>query len=77
MPAPHYEVEIHDADDDVVPPGAAGEICVRPSEPDVMFAASTTGMPEATLEAFRNLWFHTGDRGAHATPTGSSTSSTA
>ena len=20
-------------------------------------------MPEATLEAFRNLWFHTGDRG--------------
>ena len=21
------------------------------------------GMPEATLEAFRNLWFHTGDRG--------------
>ena len=62
MPAPHYEVEIHDADDNVVPPGTEGEICVRPKEPDVMIQEYYR-MPEATLKAFRNLWFHTGDRG--------------
>ena len=62
VPAPHYEVEIHDADDNVVPPGTEGEICVRPKEPDVMIQEYYR-MPEATLKAFRNLWFHTGDRG--------------
>jgi crotonobetaine/carnitine-CoA ligase len=62
VPAPHYEVEIHDEDDNLVPPGTEGEICVRPKEPDVM-VQEYYRMPEATLKAFRNLWFHTGDRG--------------
>ncbi len=39
-----------------------GEIVVRPLEPHVMIE-ECYGMPEATLEAFHNLWFHTGDRG--------------
>ena len=30
VPAPHYEVEIHDEHDNPVPPGTEGEICVRP-----------------------------------------------
>lgn len=59
---PHYAVEIHDEHDNPVPPGVEGEIVVRPREPHIMveeyFAA-----PEATVVAFRNLWFHTGDRG--------------
>src|SRR5690606_37081323 len=39
-----------------------GEFVVRPKEPGVMFR-EYFGMPEVTLAAFRNLWFHTGDRG--------------
>jgi crotonobetaine/carnitine-CoA ligase len=61
-PSPYYEVEIHDKLDRPVPPGAEGEICVRPKEPHVM-VEEYYRMPEATLEAFRNLWFHSGDRG--------------
>jgi crotonobetaine/carnitine-CoA ligase len=38
-----------------------GEIVVRPRWPDVMIR-EYYGMPEATLAAFRDLWFHTGDR---------------
>jgi crotonobetaine/carnitine-CoA ligase len=62
VPAPHYEVEIHDEHDNPLPPGVEGEICIRPKEPDVMIQEYYR-MPEATLAAFRNLWFHTGDRG--------------
>jgi crotonobetaine/carnitine-CoA ligase len=57
-----YEVRIHDAEDRPCPPGEVGEICVRPTRASVMFSAYH-GMPEATLESIRNLWFHTGDRG--------------
>lgn len=59
---PYYEVEIHDERDRPVPAGEVGEIVVRPKEPHVLFERYH-GMPEETLEAFRNLWFHTGDRG--------------
>jgi crotonobetaine/carnitine-CoA ligase len=60
--APQYEVEIHDENDNPLPPGLEGEIVVRPREPFSM-VQEYWGMPEATLAAFRNLWFHTGDRG--------------
>ena len=59
---PYYQVRIHDEDDDPVAPGIEGQIVVRPLEPHVM-VEEYYGMPEATLEAFHNLWFHTGDRG--------------
>ena len=59
---PDYEVEIHDEHGRRVPPGAEGEIVVRPLLPHIM-VEEYVGNPEATVAAFRNLWFHTGDRG--------------
>jgi carnitine-CoA ligase len=61
-PVAHFQVEIHDENDRPCPPGVPGEIVVRPNFPDVMIR-EYFGMPEASLAAFRNLWFHTGDRG--------------
>lgn len=55
-------VRIHDENDNEVPPGTAGEFVVRPKVPNAMFAGYH-GMEEHTVDAFRNLWFHTGDRG--------------
>ena len=61
-PVPYYDVRIHDEHDHPLPPGEVGEIVVRPREPHALFEGYHD-MPEATLTAFRNLWFHTGDRG--------------
>jgi crotonobetaine/carnitine-CoA ligase len=55
-------VEIHDDRDLPVEPGTDGEIVIRPEQPGILFRGYD-GMPEATLDAWRNLWFHTGDRG--------------
>jgi crotonobetaine/carnitine-CoA ligase len=60
-PTPEYEVMIADDDDREVPEGVPGELLVRPREPYSM-ALGYVAMPEATLAAWRNLWFHTGDR---------------
>ncbi len=59
---PIYEVEIHDENGQPCPVGELGEIVVRPKEPDVLFSGYYA-MPEATVETWKNLWFHTGDRG--------------
>ena len=59
-PVPQYEAAVVDADDHEVPPGAVGELVVRPRRPGVMMTGYHR-QPEATLAAFRNLWFHTGD----------------
>ena len=48
-------------DDVELPPGEAGELVLRADEP-FAFASGYFGMPEKTVEAWRNLWFHTGDR---------------
>ena len=59
----HFEVEIRDPEtDDVVPPGTPGEIVVRPRTP-FGFMSGYLGLPEKTVEAWRNFWFHTGDSG--------------
>ena len=58
----NFEVRIVDDRDRSVPAGTAGEIVVRPKKPGIMFLEYYR-MPEATVQAFRNLWFHTGDRG--------------
>ena len=50
-----------DADDFEVEAGVAGELLLRADEP-YAFASGYFGMPEKTVEAWRNLWFHTGDR---------------
>jgi crotonobetaine/carnitine-CoA ligase len=55
-----FEVEIHDQHGLPVPPGTAGEVVIRPHKPSTIFDGYF-GMPEATVEAFRNLWFHSGD----------------
>ena len=59
-PVPQYEAAVVDADDNQVPSGAVGELVVRPRVPGVMMTGYHR-QPEATLAAFRNLWFHTGD----------------
>lgn len=61
-PQPHVVIEVHDGNDDPVPPGVDGEIVVRPAVRDGIFQGYW-GQPETTLRAFRNLWFHTGDGG--------------
>lgn len=56
----HFDVRLLGADDEPVPQGAVGEICVRPKRPHIMMEGYH-GMPDETLAAYRNLWFHTGD----------------
>jgi crotonobetaine/carnitine-CoA ligase len=52
-----------DPDTDIeVPVGQVGEFVVRPRRPWTMMQGYL-GMPEKTLQAWRNLWFHTGDAG--------------
>jgi crotonobetaine/carnitine-CoA ligase len=58
----YFEVRIGDADDRESAAGEVGEILVRPREPGVMFDYYWDRL-DATAEGFRNLWFHTGDRG--------------
>lgn len=57
-----FYVSIFDAEDRPLPAGAVGEIVVRPKQP-WCFMAGYQGMPEKTVEAWQNLWFHTGDAG--------------
>lgn len=56
------DVQLLDDDDRPVAIGAVGEICLRPREPLAMFSGYWR-KPEATVEAFRSLWYHTGDYG--------------
>lgn len=60
-PVPEFEVMVVDEQDAEVPPGRTGELVVRPREPFSIFTGYFH-IPEATLGATRNLWFHTGDR---------------
>ena len=57
-----FEVAVLDDRDQPVPAGTVGEIAVRPRRPFSM-VKEYYGRPDATLETFRNLWFHTGDNG--------------
>jgi crotonobetaine/carnitine-CoA ligase len=61
-PVEDYEVRILDDDDLSLGPRETGEIVMRPRQPYTMMSGYYK-MPDATLEAFRNLWFHTGDLG--------------
>ena len=57
-----YEVRVVDEGDAPCAPDEPGEIVVRPKHPWALFTEYYKN-PEATVEAWRNLWFHTGDRG--------------
>jgi crotonobetaine/carnitine-CoA ligase len=56
------ELLIVSDEDDPLPVGEVGEICVRPCEPGIIMSGYYK-MPEATVRDTRNLWLHTGDRG--------------
>jgi crotonobetaine/carnitine-CoA ligase len=58
---PGFAARVVDDDDEPVSDGSAGELLLRHEEP-FAFATGYYRMPEQTLEAWRNLWFHTGDR---------------
>ena len=58
---PGFQARVVDDQDVELPAGVAGELIVRADEP-FAFSAGYFGMPEKTVEAWRNLWFHTGDR---------------
>lgn len=59
---PHedWEIELVDDRDVPVPVGEPGELVARPRRPYIMMQGYLN-KPQATLEAWRNLWFHTGD----------------
>jgi carnitine-CoA ligase len=56
-----FDARVVDEHDVALPAGEAGELLLRADEP-FAFASGYFGMPEKTVEAWRNLWFHTGDR---------------
>ncbi len=58
-PIRDVKIRIVDADDNEVPQGEVGEICAQ--GPNIFLGY--WNRPEATAEAMRNGWFHTGDMG--------------
>lgn len=59
-PIAAYDVRILDDDDEEVPTGTVGEIAVRPREPHLI-TDGYLDMAAETVQATRNLWWHTGD----------------
>jgi crotonobetaine/carnitine-CoA ligase len=56
-----FEARVVDADDNDVAAGEPGELILRAREPHA-FATGYFAMDDKTVEAWRNLWFHSGDR---------------
>jgi crotonobetaine/carnitine-CoA ligase len=56
-----FSARVVDALDEEVPDGTPGELLLRADRP-FAFAAGYLGKPDKTVEAWRNLWLHTGDR---------------
>jgi crotonobetaine/carnitine-CoA ligase len=56
-----FDARVVDANDAEVPPGEAGELVLRHGPP-FAFATGYFAMDDKTVESWRNLWFHTGDR---------------
>ena len=59
--APGFRARVVDENDEEVADGTAGELVLRSDEP-FSFATGYYRNPEATVEAWRNLWHHTGDQ---------------
>jgi crotonobetaine/carnitine-CoA ligase len=55
-----FEARVVDADDVEVAPGELGELVLRGEEPWTLMAGYWA-KPEATVDAWRNQWLHTGD----------------
>ena len=58
-PLPGVVLSIQDDDGNVLPAGETGEVCARAGN----FMREYWNRPEATAEAFRGGWYHTGDAG--------------
>ena len=56
-----FEAKVVDEEDVEVPAGTPGELVIRHREP-FSVATGYYRLPEETARAWRNLWFHTGDR---------------
>jgi crotonobetaine/carnitine-CoA ligase len=56
-----FQARVVDDDDNDVKDGQAGELLVRADAP-YAFATGYFGAADKTVEAWQNLWFHTGDR---------------
>jgi crotonobetaine/carnitine-CoA ligase len=56
-----FDAKVVDEAGNTVPDGTAGELLVRTHEP-LAFATGYFAAPEKTAEAWRDGWFHTGDR---------------
>ena len=58
---PGFEARVVDEEDAEVPDGEPGELVMRADKP-FAFSTGYWRMPEQTVAAWRNLWFHSGDR---------------
>jgi long-chain acyl-CoA synthetase len=58
-PLPGVVVTIQDSNGEILPPGETGEVCARGGN----FMTEYWKQPEATAEAFRGGWYHSGDAG--------------
>ncbi|MET4538576.1 crotonobetaine/carnitine-CoA ligase [Arthrobacter bambusae] len=58
---PGFHARVVDELDNELQPGVPGELILRAEDP-FAFATGYFGMPDKTVEAWRNLWLHTGDR---------------
>jgi crotonobetaine/carnitine-CoA ligase len=61
-PVEGVQVRIVDDNDADMPVGEPGEIVIRKDGLPFATAQGYYKMPDATLAAWRNMWFHTGDR---------------
>jgi len=58
---PGFDARVVDEHDAALPDGQAGELVLRADAP-FAFSGGYFNQPEETVRAWRNLWFHTGDR---------------
>jgi len=56
---PGVDLSVQDAEGNLLPPNEVGEVCARGGN----FMEGYWNKPDATTEAFRDGWYHTGDAG--------------
>ncbi len=59
MPMPGVVLSIQDEEGNLLPPGEPGEVCARSGN----YMIEYWNKPDATADAFRGGWYHTGDAG--------------
>ena len=57
-----FDARVVDAHDEEVPDGSPGELVLRNDPPFAFATGYFRDGPRRTVEAWRNLWFHTGDQ---------------